>query len=202
MNDGNCPKCGYGLGEDLGRYRMLNCPSCGTSLFLQDDRLTLAGDLGVMHDAPLLFGLGDEVRIGGRSYHVVGHARYSYGRGTWDEFWAPDRGSDGVWISVDEGDVVVQVPQSRDLPDLTAPPELGSRFSFRHETFMVSEAEEATCVALRGNFPELLRLGERFRFVNATDESGALLSVECGEDSVNWYLGQWVDPFDVKVTRG
>jgi hypothetical protein len=201
MTQRNCPKCGTGLGEDLARFRMLNCPSCGTSLFLQDDRLTLAGDQGVMHDVPLLFGLGDEVTVGGRGYRPVGHARYSYGRGAWDEFWVLDSTGNG-WISVDEGDVVVQDPLHRDAPDLQTPPPLGSNLAFRGVSFTVTEADEAACIALRGNFPEVLRVGERYRFVNATAGNGAFLSGEFGDGSAQWYLGGWVDPFAVGVTRG
>lgn len=201
MTQRNCPKCGYGLGEDLARFRMLNCPSCGTSLFLQDDRLDLAGEQGVMHEGPLLFGLGDDVLIGGRSFRPQGHARYSYGRGTWDEFWALDGHGEGRWISVDEGDVVVQRPLGRDAPDLGEPPALGSTFAHRGDEFTVTEFEEATCVALRGNFPELLHVGEKYRFINTTGRDGALLSVEFGEGKATWYMGEWVDPFAVKVTR-
>jgi len=201
MKKRNCPKCGDEVGEALARFRMLNCPSCGTSLFLQDDRLTLAGELGVMHEVPLLFGLGDSVAIGGRAFTPVGHARYSYGRGTWDEFWALDASGSGGWISVDEGDVVVQRPLHRDAPDLTRPPTLGSRISVRAGDFTVTEVEQATCVALRGNFSEVLQRGERYRFVNATGKKAAILSGEFGDGVVRWYLGDWVDAFAVKVTR-
>ncbi|MGQ0564524.1 MAG: DUF4178 domain-containing protein [Gemmobacter sp.] len=201
MTQHNCPKCGYGLGAELARYRMLNCPSCGTSLFLQDDRLDLAGEQGVMHDSPLLFGLGDEIGIGGQSFRAQGHARYGYGRGTWDEFWVVDGHGGGRWISVDEGDVVVQRPLGRDAPDLVEPPALGSTFTLRGDTFTVTEFEQATCVALRGNFPERLHAGETYRFINATGRDGTLLSGEFGDGTAWWYRGDWVDPFAVRVTR-
>jgi len=44
-------------------------------------------------------------------------------------------------------------------------------------------------------------VGEKFRFINATSRDGALLSGEFGEGKATWYMGEWVDPFAVKVTR-
>jgi hypothetical protein len=154
-----------------------------------------------MHESPLLFGLEDKVLVGGRSFRPQGHARYSYGRGTWDEFWALDGHAEGRWISVDEGDVIVQRPLGRDAFDLVEPPNFGSTFTHQGEEFTVTETEEATCLALRGNFPELLRVGERYYFINATGQDGALLSGEFGEGKATWYIGEWVDPFAVRVTR-
>ena len=69
----------------------------------------------------------------------------------------------------------------------------------RGESFAVSEIETATCIALRGVFPEVLRLGETYRFVNATAPSGRLLSGEEGPDGWEWFLGDWVDPFEVRA---
>lgn len=189
------------MGEDLARFRMLDCPSCRTSLFLQDDRMALAGDMGVMHDVPLLFALGDAVTIGKARYRPVGHARYSYGRGTWDEFWALVDTGDAAWLSVDEGDLVLQRPLGAEVPNLAQPPALGDQFTHRGQNFTVVEAEQATCAALRGNFPERLYPGERYRFVNATGPDGTLLSGEFGGGTAQWYLGTWVDPFAVKVAR-
>ncbi|NUB45296.1 DUF4178 domain-containing protein [Fertoebacter nigrum] len=201
MTQRNCPKCGDSLGPQFARLKMMNCPSCGTSLFVQDDQMRLAGEQGVMHDVPLLFGLGDRVVIGGLTYHPVGHARYSYGRGTWDEFWTTSDTGAGRWISVDEGDVVVQEPLDGGMPAFSTPPALGSAFRCLDGHFTVTEAEEATCVALRGNFPDLLLIGEVHHFINATAADATLLSGEFGPDGARWFLGEWVDPFDVRVDR-
>ncbi|EYD73864.1 putative transmembrane protein [Rubellimicrobium mesophilum DSM 19309] len=199
MHEYHCPNCGASFGPQLDSTRMMNCEFCGTSVVIDNDRLRLAGSRGVMHEVPLLFGLKDTVTMDGATWRILGHARFSYGRGTWDEFWAVDNGEDGAWISVDEGDVVVQRPLPED-PDLrvAGEPKLGGRMVYKGRTFMATEVETATCEAIRGSFPEVLQVGESYRFVNLTGEDGELLSGEFWPGGQSWSLGAWVDPFDVR----
>ena len=198
MNDLNCPTCGASLGPRFGVLKMISCAHCGTTSYLEDDQFRAAGQSGVMHDGPQLLALDRPVRIAGRLYTPRGQARFSYGRGEWDEFWAHDPQGEGAWISVDEGDVVVQVALAPgNAPRPKGPLVMGQALSARGESFAVSEIEDATCIALRGVFPEVLRLGERYRFVNATAPSGRLLSGEEGPDGWDWFVGDWVDPFEV-----
>jgi len=194
----NCPKCGYGLGEKRARIKMMTCPSCATTLFVDSDALRLAGEQGVMHDHPMLLALGRNARIEGQTFRIIGHARYSYGAGTWDEFWALDVDGDGAWISVDEGDVVVQRRLPRNVAQgLPRMPALGETVRLNGVAFTVTEVETATCEALRGAFPEVLMVGEQHQFVNCTANGAQLLSGEFWDDQASWYQGLWVDPFDV-----
>ena len=145
-------------------------------------------------------GYGDTVRVASWQFAVLGHARFSYGRGSWDEFFC--RREDGAlrWISVDEGDVVIQQEVSRrDWPRYDRTLKLGRQIRYDGEDFTVIEMDEATCVALRGSFDHPLSVGERYDFVNLQDEHGRLLSGEFQGDYRDWYTGVWVDPFDIRV---
>jgi hypothetical protein len=82
-----CPNCGYPVPDQMKTVVMLTCPSCDTTLYLQSDRLLSAGSAGEMHDSPALFGVGNQVKLGRTTWDVLGHARFSYGRGWWDEYW-------------------------------------------------------------------------------------------------------------------
>lgn len=84
MTEYHCPNCGASFGPQLDSTRMLNCEPCGTSVFIEDDRLRQAGAQGVMHDGPMLMALHDSVELGWGVVRVLGHARFSYGRGSWD----------------------------------------------------------------------------------------------------------------------
>ncbi|WP_254445104.1 DUF4178 domain-containing protein [Ruegeria atlantica] len=155
-----------------------------------------------MHDAPLLFGIGDHVRLGRTSTLILGHARYSYGRGFWDEFCGVDDDGASCWISVDEGDVVCQTRlQGQDVPKSEPPFKPGETLDFEATTFTVTEVETAECVALRGQFDELLQVGEKHSFANASAGDDALLSCEYWEANRIWFYGRWYDPFDVRVDR-
>lgn len=169
---------------------------------LRDAQLESAGQQGEMHDAPLLFGLGDQVELGRTSTTILGHARYSYGRGFWDEFCGMDDAGQTCWISVDEGDVVRQVRLRGDaVPGFAPPFEIGQTLPFDASDFTVTEVETAQCVALRGQFDEMLQVGETHTFMNASAGDDALLSGEFWDGNALWFFGRWYDPFNVKVAR-
>lgn len=197
-----CPNCGHGFEGLRKSTRMFDCPSCGTTLFREAQALNPIGNHGEMHDAPMLFGLGDTVDTGKGRYTVIGHTRFDYGRGWWDEMWAFGADGRGAWISIDEGDVVLQWPIAEGrAPQWQTAPELGSTFSLNGEGFTVTEIDEAVCVAIRGEFPERLVVGERHLFVNASGEDGTFLSGEFWEGGRAWFTGAWLDPWEIRVER-
>ncbi|MEJ6390664.1 DUF4178 domain-containing protein [Gymnodinialimonas sp. 2307UL20-7] len=181
---------------------MFDCPSCDTTLFRDGAALNPIGNNGEMHDYPTLLGLGDTVIIGGQSCDVVGHARYDYGRGTWDEFWVEnDRGA-GAWVSVDEGDVAVQYPlHGDDRPKRADPPAVGHAIIHRGLEYTVTEGDTARCIAVRGEFPEVIQVGDEHYFINASGPSGQILSGEFWQGGYGWSDGEWLDPFTLKIKR-
>lgn len=202
MSAFHCPNCGAGIDPVISRIKMMTCPSCGTSLFLEDAGARLAGDAGVLHDLPMLFKLGDRVRVGKHVFDVLGQARFSYGRGTWDEFFSMDGRGNPIWISLDEGDVAIQRELSpKEWPRYDGRLRPGIEITFQGDTYRLSELEEAECIGLNGNFPEALTVGERHLFANLMAEDGGILSAEMDGDQHSWFLGQWYHPFDIAVVR-
>jgi hypothetical protein len=198
MDEMHCPKCGAGLGPLLKTLKMVSCDHCGTTSLLVDAQLRVAGQSGVMHDGPSLVTLGQPFRIQRRTYRARGHARFGYGRGEWDEFWCEDDAGGTLWLSIDEGDVVLQEPLSPDrVPSEKGPYYAGMSVYAAEQAFTVTEVEQARCIALRGVFPEALAIGLTYDFANCTSESGRLLSGEGGPDGWTWFIGEWVDPFEV-----
>ncbi|WGW04653.1 DUF4178 domain-containing protein [Tropicibacter oceani] len=200
MSDFNCPNCGDAVPAQISYVTMVTCPSCSTTLYLDGAGLHAAGQSGEMHDGPKLFDLGDTVGLGDATVQILGHARFSYGRGWWDEFWGLDESQRSVWVSVDEGDIVLQYPVKAEFwPPVAPAAPLGSTFQHRDETWRVIERDKAECIALKGSFGEQLAVGERYSFVNAQSDSGALMSGEFWEGGRSWFLGFWFDPFDVRI---
>lgn len=179
---------------------MLTCDGCATTLFVKDSALLSAGHAGDMHAGPQLFGLGDCVRFGKTRVTLLGHARFSYGRGWWDEYWGTDARGEGVWVSVDEGDIVLQRPLPRDeRPMIGRTAKLGSLTMFRGEELHVTERDSATCIAVRGSFDEMLAIGETYQFVNLEGSGGMMLSGEFSEAGPAWFIGSWFDPFEIEI---
>lgn len=83
----SCPNCGAAVDLQIKLVKITTCASCGTTLLLEDQGLRSAGAAGAMHDVPQLFDVGDTIRCDTTRITVHGHARFSYGRGFWEEFW-------------------------------------------------------------------------------------------------------------------
>lgn len=165
---------------------------------LVDDAFRKAGEQGLMQDAPSLLKIGEPVSIDGREVTPVGQARFSYGRGWWDEFWC-DAGGEMIWVSVDEGDYAVERPMAKDQWPRRFAGRLGGQVTISDIKFTVTEAETGECIGLRGEFPEELQIGEKHLFYDLTGPKGELVTVEqWGEGARAWFIGYWIDPWRIE----
>jgi hypothetical protein len=181
---------------------MTTCDSCGSTILIDDEVVRKAGEQGVMSDVSGLFRIGDTIRVGRRTITIFGQARFSYGRGFWDEFWGQDSNGDSIWISVDEGDIAVQrVNADMKLAQDLKTARVGDPVHFKTDTYVVVEAEEAECISVRGSFDHELIVGETYRYKNAQADGRALLSYEYWPGGSIVYLGQWFSPFEIEVVQ-
>lgn len=202
MSQYSCPNCGDDITPTIARARLMACPSCGSSVLIENEAVRLAGSAGVMAEVPLLFDIGDTVICGKTKVELHGHARFSYGRGFWEEFWGLTPQGEPMWVSIDEGDIVVQRPvPARNYPRAQGGFRPGRELTCQEKRYTVVELDEAECVAIRGSFDEELAVGERYSFVNAQSPDGVLLSGEFWEGGQAWFVGFWFDPFEIEVRK-
>lgn len=178
---------------------MLTCPSCGTTMFLEDQAVRLAGQQGVLHELPSPVTLGQPFRALNYNLIPVGLARYDYGRGTWDEYWCIPTSGEGVWVSIDEGEIAIQRPiHPNAVTGYRTRPALGTTISCDGLSFEVEEADTARLIGWRGELPEAMEMGGAHDFVNCTRGS-RLLSGEFWSGGAAWFLGEWIDPYDLRL---
>lgn len=194
----NCPNCGGEISRRVARSKMVACEYCESTVLLADDAVRLAGKQGVMAEEPSLFEIGREVEYEGRSFMPIGQARFSYGQGWWDEFWALDGTGEGVWISVDEGDIAIETKQESDEKVDEDRLKVGATVEFEGEAFRVSETGTAVCEALRGEFPELLEIGDTYRYYHLSGPRGRLVTLEYEDGEMFVTEGAWIDPYLVR----
>lgn len=195
----NCGNCGAGLPGRLAQARMITCTYCGTTSVLRDRAFEVAGSGGEMLDVPSLIQLGRTISIDRRQLVPVGQARFSYGRGHWDEFWCLDGAGEGLWLSADEGDYALEHDLPRkDWPD-SRRMSLGTAIEMLGETFTVTEVETATCLAVRGEFPEELDVGESHLYYDLSAPDGAMATFERWDGGEAWSVGKWIDPWEVRA---
>jgi len=197
-DDFNCPNCGGQLSRKVAHSKMVACPYCESTVLLEDDAVKLAGKGGVMADEPSLFVLGRPVEYEGESYMPIGQARFSYSSGWWDEFWALDGKGDGVWISVDEGDIAIEENHETDIQIDESKLKLGARINFEDELFRVTEADRGKCEALRGEFPEEMVVGDVYTYYHLSGPRGRLITLEFEDGEMYVTEGQWIDPYEIR----
>ncbi|MEM9781238.1 MAG: DUF4178 domain-containing protein [Pseudomonadota bacterium] len=189
-----CENCGAPIDRRIETSRVVACGHCQTTQIFVDEAFKTAGEAGAMHDAPCLLALGRESVIDGHRLTPIGHLRFSYGPGWWDEFWCTGRAGNR-WVSADEGDIAIESP----LPDQAWPraftPKLGASVEVYGERFVVTEAENASCIALRGELPEAITLGETHLYFDLSGEDGGILTFERWDGGEAWFQGRWIDPW-------
>lgn len=193
----NCGNCGAELPGRLQHARMITCTYCGTTSVLRDSVFETAGSGGEMAEAPSLVALGQALRVDGLEILPVGHARFSYGRGWWDEYWCIDPAGVGLWLSADEGDYAVERNLAAEFYPKGFRPSLGNSVEIRGYTYTVTEAETGTCLAVRGEFPEELEVGEAHLYFDLSGPDGQMATYEKWDGGESWSFGTWVDPWDV-----
>ena len=195
----SCPNCGAALPPVIAHARAVSCDFCGTSVVLEDDAVRAAGEAGVMLDAPELIRVGEAVRLADRgTFEAVGHVRYDYGRGHWDEYFGLLDGTP-AWVSVDEGDVALQWPVEDPPRDAAQLFRRGAKTVWRGDPYAVTEVETATLIGFRGQLPEAVAVGETHLYANLSGPGGLILSGERWDGGTAWFAGLWIDPF--RVTR-
>ncbi len=194
-----CPNCGAPIEARLTSTKMVDCSQCETTVLLADDGLTAMGKRGVMTDHPSLIRLHQPFRVGVEPFHPMGHARFSYGRGWWDEWWC-DTANGMRWVSVDEGDYAVEEPLEAELSQDVSSFQVGQTVKVNTEVFRISERGMAVCEAVRGEFPELMRPGATYDYWHLSGVDGRLITVEVEGDEIDLHEGRWLDPFEIQVT--
>lgn len=195
-----CPQCGSQLPNLFRHAKLTVCEQCDSTIFLEDEAAKLVGTQSVLTEMPSLIQLKQPFTYQKSSYLPVGHIRFSYGFGYWDEWWLLDNASQGRWMSIDEGDFAFEQPEkiTRDLPGFERL-KLGQTIRVAEKDWQVTELGKATCEGFRGELPEVLAIGDTFFYAHLSGPKSALLTLEYHGKAISAYLGRWVDPFEITV---
>lgn len=200
MADLNCPSCGNVVPHQLQYAKLVVCPSCQVTLFLEDDAVKHAGERSVIAQGPSIFALGVPFTHANTTYVPHGRIRFDYGRGYWDEWWVHSNEGEGLWISVDEGDIAVEHPLALNgpAPDFDALA-VGSTITVGDQKLTVTEKNSAECIGFEGELPEVISVGERHNYVHLSGPRGLILTVEFFDGEALVFKGLWIDPFEVRT---
>ena len=192
----NCPQCGDRLDIYFKYSKLIKCASCGSSIFLGDEAAKLIGKSSVLAEEPSLLQLHKPFKYKSKHYIPIGKIRYSYGRGFWEEWFLKDESNKEYWLSIDEGDFVLQEKIKLSLPFKSSKDlNIGKRYG-KH---VVTEKGEGRCVGFEGELPQEIHLDETHHYVHLSEGMGKLLTVEFSNTLTEMFKGEWIDPLEIEV---
>ena len=190
-----CPQCGDQLSIYFSYTKLIQCRSCRSTIFLEDDAVRLAGKQSVLSQEPSLIALHQPFSYKGTAYLPIGKIRYSYGRGFWEEWWLKSEEGNAYWLSVDEGDMVLEQEVTEHSMTM-AFDDLG--IGMRLDRWIVTEMGSATCEGFEGTLPKNIAIGNQYDYAHLSGKGALLRTLEFTPQGVEVYEGRWIDPFEIK----
>jgi len=191
----NCPQCGDKLDIHFRWTKLIACNSCKSSIFLEDDGSLKIGEASSLSPEPSIIKLYEPITINKENYLPIGKIRYSYGRGFWEEWFLKDNQNQEFWLSIDEGDFVLQQKMTMKLP-FSNP--LSAKVGKKYGSYLVSERGTGECVGFEGELPENLKIGESHFYLHLDLGEGKLITVEVTSNETQTFSGKWIDPLTIK----
>jgi hypothetical protein len=190
-----CPQCGDSLPLYFKHIKLVQCSSCKSTIFLENEATRLAGDSSVLAPEISIISLNTPFSYEKKRYLPLGKIRYSYGRGFWEEWWLKDSKGKEYWLSIDEGDLVL---------------EQAVKLSYAYNIFdtlkiadvlkdgIVTEIGTAKCEGFDGALPKIIEIGASYEYAHLSGKNASLVTLEKGLDEIKAYEGKWISPFDIK----
>ncbi|CAA6807544.1 MAG: Unknown protein [uncultured Sulfurovum sp.] len=192
----NCPQCGDKLNIFFKYSKLIKCQSCSSAIFLEDKSVRLIGEGSTLSPEPSLIELHKMFKLQNKTFTALGKIRYGYGRGFWEEWFLRDEKNQEFWLSIDEGDFVLEEKNKLSLPFKDF-----SKFKVgsRHGKYIVTEKGEGTCIGFEGELPENINIDEKHQYIHLSEGGGHLVTLEFTKNSSQTFKGKWIDPLDIEV---
>jgi len=192
----NCPQCGGELPIYFAHAKLAQCKYCSSSIFLEDEAARLAGYSSVLAPKPSLIELNSPFTYKQKHFLPVGMVRYSYGRGSWEEWWIKDDSDEEWWLSVDEGDMVLEkLIENTEDAGLFSNPYIGQRVG---EKWMVTEIGKGECEGFAGSLPYHITIGQTHKYLHLSGYEAKLKTLELDASGMRSYEGEWIDSMDIR----
>ena len=178
---------------------MTQCPSCKSTIFLEDEGSLKIGKESVLTNEPSLLKLHQQIKIDNKILFTLGKLRYQYGRGFWEEWFLNDDDGRVYYLSVDEGDFVLEYPKAIKLPMENI---LDAKVGRRYGQFVVQERGFGECIGFEGELPKDVKIGQRIFYLQLSFGYGNIVTAEYANSQISTYEGKWVDAFKIEVLNG
>ena len=203
---GQCPSCGAPIEFSVGSSVAKVCEYCRATIYRSDRGLANLGKVADIANTPSLIAVGDQGKLGGRPFEVLGRVQLDHGKGPWDEYYVTyDYGQAWGWLAYAEGlwfatslwhERPPLPPYSSLRVELDVP--LGNAGVFR-----VAEVRTGTIVSAEGELPGAFPPGFVRHYADLHGVGGAFATIDYGDnrDRYEIFVGRWFDERQMEVTQ-
>ena len=191
-----CPQCGDSLPLYISYAKLAKCDSCKSTIFIEDDAVRLAGESSVLSDEVSLIRLNTPFKYKNHTFLPVGVVRYSYGRGFWEEWWVNRDDGENFWLSVDEGDMVLE----KEIDNIYNYSKIQhiSMGDILDKKYIVTEIGDAKIEGFDGSLPNQMDFGVDYKYIHLSEKNANLITIEILNNRVSTYKGVWIDSFMIE----
>lgn len=167
-----CPSCGGAQEVHNPGITLVVCQYCSASLYWDEEAVLHAGEKSILVQGDTRLFDGARGTLQGKRFRVIGHVRYDWGAGTWDEWYIDVEGEGAAWLSEDERELSLERPlDAADAPAATQL-SLGRSIRLGGSDFTVREIREARCVGGWGQLPFTILPNETYPYADLASRDG------------------------------
>lgn len=188
----NCPSCGAAVPFQSRTSVSATCPYCRSVLVRHDMKIEEIGKVGTVMDDMTPFQIGTQGRYQGKSFTILGRARWKWEGGYWNEWHMSFGGDEAYWLGEAQGQCAVSRPVAppKKLPAMTP----GAALTVAGATYEVRDVKSAVCEATEGEMPVIVKPGTVKTAADCGNDAGgyACIEVEPGKQP-SIYVGSIED---------
>jgi len=197
----NCTQCGTELNLHFKHSKLIQCPSCKSTLFLEDESVTNFGEKSSLSQETTLLQLNKEFNYKGWYFRPIGKIRYAYELGFWEEWFVLDKEGQESWISVDEGDFVIEKALELNVKEIieTMSKRVGQTVKIQLQEYLISEKEQGVTQGFEGELARVIKPNTKLDYMHLTaTKKNQHITLEKENGNYSAYIGEWIDAYKIE----
>lgn len=203
MRELQCPGCGAGI-KFKSRHSVFGvCTYCDSTLALQGDAVEGLGKMAKLAPDMSVLQIGTCGVFEKKKFELIGHARFDWGDGYWNEWYAAFPGDTYGWLAEAQGQYMVsfEVEPARDLVTRRKIKE-GDDVGVGSVRYVVDDVKKAKCVGAEGELPSVSTTDSEVVTADLSDgRSGFANLIISPDDKNRLFVGRYVEYDELNLTN-
>lgn len=199
----DCPSCGAAHNIYNPGITTVSCEYCGTTFYWDTEKIEDKGKHALLPEGFSRFYTGGEGTIQTRPFTILGRARYSFGKGFWDEWYIIySDTNENAWLSEDNHEFSLETVKERvKLPEYEKlRPGVSLKLKESAPPFIIDEVGEAECIGIEGSLPKEIAVGETYRFADGSTPDGTMtLGIEYDAEEPTLFTGVYLPYEEIRM---